>query len=336
MKVCQVLAGVGNGGLEKHFADLCNRLAEYHEIHVIAHEKFRRKFDPNIIFHSLDLSKGRKNIIILIKLLQIIRKIKPDILHAHASKAVEMVAHIKFFIKHSIKTVATLHSKKSSLKGFEKFDYIIGVSNEILKDLKNPHRSVIYNGIQWKKTYKNDKYFLPFGIANKFVICAIGRLEKVKNFPVLINAIKELDIKLLIVGIGSEEKNLKKLTKDLKLEDKVIFTGFRNDVEDILVNSNLMVISSDKEGFSYVFVEALLNGVPIVSTDVSDNKRLIPERYIVPIKDPKRLTKVIKETITDYQNVKNDFKNSFMFAHKHFTLDAMIKAHLDVYKKVLH
>ena len=53
MRICQILAGDEEGGLEKHFEELCNRLSSYHEIHVIAHEKYRNRFDPKIIFHTL-------------------------------------------------------------------------------------------------------------------------------------------------------------------------------------------------------------------------------------------------------------------------------------------
>ncbi|HSR73765.1 MAG TPA: glycosyltransferase, partial [Sulfurovum sp.] len=223
MRICQILAGDEEGGLEKHFEELCNRLASYHEIHVIAHEKYRKRFDPKIIFHALDLSKGRRNLFVLYKLRKIINHIDPDILHAHANKAVDMIASIRRFLHPSIKLIATLHSKKRNLKGFERFDHVIGVSYEVLKDLKNPHQSVVYNGIELTYIEKDPKYLSQFGIKDEFVISAVGRLEKVKNFPLLIRAIQDLDVKLLIVGEGSEAGSLKHLVKELGVENKVIF-----------------------------------------------------------------------------------------------------------------
>jgi len=65
MRICQILAGDEEGGLEKHFEELCNKIAQTEEVHVIAHEKYRERFASNVVFHALDLSRGRKNLVIL-------------------------------------------------------------------------------------------------------------------------------------------------------------------------------------------------------------------------------------------------------------------------------
>lgn len=335
MRVCQVLAGDEEGGLEKHFEELCNQMTKYHEIHVIAHEKYRNRFDPKIIFHALDLSKGRRNLFILYKLGKIINDIHPDMLHAHANKAVEMIASIKRFLHPPIRSIATLHSKKRKLKSYEKFDHVIGVSHEVLKDLKNPHQSVVYNGIDLMHSEKDPSYLTQFGIQDGFVICAVGRLEKVKNFPLLIRAVKDMDVKLMIVGEGSERGKLQNLVQDLSLEDKVIFTGFRKDVPEIIVNSDICAVSSNREGFSYVMAEALLLGIPVVSTDVGDMKKILPEGFVVPVNDEEKLTETLRFMKENYQDTLENYEQSFKFAAEHFTLEAMVKQVLSVYSKVL-
>ena len=335
MKICQILAGDEEGGLEKHFEELCNRIAEQHEVHIIAHEKYRERFDKNIVFHALDLSKGRRNLFMLYRLRQIINHIAPNILHAHANKAVDMVANIKRFLNPSIKMVATLHSKKRKLKSFEKFDHVIGVSYEVLKELKNPHQSVVYNGIALTPKERDSHYLSQFGIQDEFVICSVGRLESVKNFSLLIRAVKELDVKLLIIGEGSEEKKLKMLAKEFFIEDKVVFAGFRRDVQELMINSDLCVISSDREGFSYVMAEALLLKTPIISTDVGDMKRILPLSCVVPVNDEKSLSSRIRFTQKHYTDVLEEYKQSFQFAVEHFTLDAMVAGTVEVYDKVM-
>ena len=335
MRVCQVLAGDEEGGLEKHFEELCNRLASHHEIHVIAHEKYRERFDPKIIFHALDLSKGRRNIVILYQLHQMIHQIEPDILHAHANKAVDMVASIKRFLHPSIRSIATLHSKKRKLKSFERFDHVIGVSHEVLKEVKNPHQSVVYNGIELTHSEKDPSYLTQFGIKDGFVLCAVGRLEQVKNFPLLIRAIKDLDVKLMIVGEGSARESLKKLVKEIEIEEKVIFTGVREDVLNIIAHSNICTISSDREGSSYVMAEALLLGIPVVSTDVGDMQKILPEGFVVPVNDEAKLTETLRFMKDNYQDALERYQQSFKFAAEHFTLEAMVKQVLNVYSKVL-
>lgn len=334
MRICQVLAGDEEGGLEKHFEELCNQVAFHHEVHVIAHEKYKERFHTDIIFHALDLSKGRRNLFILYKLLKIINNIKPDILHAHANKAVDMIASIKNFLNPSIKLIATLHSKKRKLKSFEKFDHVIGVSHEVLKELQNMHQSVVYNGIDISPQEKDPQFLEQFGIKDGFVISAVGRIEQVKNFPLLIRAIKDLDVKLVIVGEGSEKESLTNLVKELGIEAKVVFTGFREDVLKIIAHSKICAVSSDREGFSYVMAEALLLGIPVVSTDVGDMKKILPKGFVVPVSDEEKLTETLRLMKDNYQDALASYEQSFHFAEEHFTLGAMAKQVLSLYSKV--
>ena len=335
MKVCQILAGDEEGGLEKHFEELCNKMAQTHEVHVIAHEKYRERFAENIVFHALDLSKGRRNLLVLYRLKRTIDAIGPDIVHAHANKAADMTARIRKFLKPSVRTVATLHSKKRRLKAFEMFDHVIGVSHEVLRTLKNPRKSVVYNGIGIGKEEWEPQVLSEFGIKDAFVVCAIGRLEAVKNFSLLIRSVRNLDVTLLIIGEGSEEKKLRTLVKELCLEERVIFTGFRKDAKRLLANSDLCAISSDREGFSYVMAEALLLRVPVVSTDVGDMRRILPAGYVVGVKDEEALAEKIARAKTHYDDLMKAYGPSFRFAEEHFTLDAMVSGTMEVYDEVI-
>jgi len=334
--ICLVLAGDEEGGLEKHFVELSNMVAKKHTVYVVAHKKYGSRFDRNIRFHALDLSKGRKNPLTLYKLRNLIRKIQPDIVHAHANKAVSMIASIRPLLPHTIKTIATLHSTKRKLASFEKYDHVIGVSHEVLKKLQTPRKSVVYNGIALPPKEKDSKFLAAnFGIVDKFVICAIGRLETVKNFSMLIRAIEKLDVMLLIVGEGTEEKRLKKVAKNLSLHHRVIFTGHRNDVLDILLNSNLCAITSEREGFSYIMAEALLIETPIVTTDVADMNKILPQEFVVAVNDEDALRKTLQKTIAHYDTALEYFQDSFNFAKENFTLEKMVENTLNVYEKVL-
>ena len=212
---------------------------------------------------------------------------------------------------------------------------MIGVSHEVLKDLKNPHQSVIYNGVELTPIKKDPDYLEQFGIKDGFVVCAVGRLEKVKNFSLLIRAIKDLDVKLIIVGEGSEDDSLKHLVQELSIDDKVVFTGFREDVLNIIVNSDICAISSEREGFSYVMAEALLLGIPVVSTDVGDMKKILPSAFVVPVNDEKKMTDTLRFMQEEYQSVIENYEQSFHFSAEHFTLDAMVKQVLNCYHKVV-
>lgn len=336
MKICHILAGNEEGGLENHVVTLCNALVKENDIYVIAHEKYRDRFNAKVHFHSLDLSKGRKNPLLLLRLWRTIKHVDPDIIHAHASKAAAMIAMLRRFLPKKIKRVATLHSQKKNLSSFETFDHIIGVSHEVLKKIQNPHKSVVYNGLQWQDKEKVKGYIAAhFGIRDQiFTLCSVGRLETVKNFSLLISCIQNLDVQLLLVGTGSCEAKLKKLVKQLGIEDKVIFAGYREDAVEIIKDADLLVISSDKEGFPYVLVEALLAQTPVVSTDVSDVSRVLPEFSVVPVGDQQKLEQAISYAQSHYERVIDAYQNTFNFAKTYFTLEAMVAGTQKVYDRV--
>ncbi len=335
MKICHILAGNEEGGLENHVVTLCNALVKDNDISVIAHEKYRDRFDDKVHFYSLDLAKGRKNPLLLVRLWRTIRQIDPDIIHAHANKAAAMVATLRRFLPEKIKRIATLHSKKKNLSSFETFDHVIGVSHEVIKKIQNPNKSVVYNGIEWHDQEKKRGYIAThFGMSEVFTLCSVGRLETVKNFSLLISSIHNLDVQLLLVGTGSCESKLKKLVKQLDIEDKVIFTGYREDAVEIIEDADLLIISSDKEGFPYVLVEALLAKTPVVSTDVSDVKTVLPEFSVVPVGDQEKLEQAISYMQSHYETVLESYQNAFTFAKTHFTLDAMVAGTQKVYDEV--
>ncbi len=338
MKILQIMAGDEEGGLEKHFVELCNELSKEHDVHVIAHEKYMQRFLKDVSFHVLDLTKGRRNLFTLFKLFKIVSSVNPSIVHAHANKAVDMIARIRLFALRHIKSIATLHSKKKNLNSFVKFDHVIGVSEEVLKEVKNINKSVIYNGIALENRQKREGYLQhEFGIKHEtFVICAVGRLEIVKNFALLISSIKDLDLTLLIVGEGTQREAMESLVKELNIEHKVIFTGYREDAVDIMRDCNLFVISSDREGLPYVFVESLICEIPVVSTDVSDIRSILPEFAIVPVGDKGELTRAIAKVQENYPDITQEYSSSFKFAKEHFTMKAMVDEVERVYVEVLN
>jgi glycosyltransferase involved in cell wall biosynthesis len=104
-------------------------------------------------------------------------------------------------------------------------------------------------------------------------IVSVGRLEQVKRFDLLLRAFaivhsQHPDYVLKIVGGGSLENELKSLADELGIASSVEFMGIRNDVQDILMDAKIMVISSEYEGFSLVALEAMECGLPIAAFEL--------------------------------------------------------------------
>jgi len=334
VKICHILAGNEEGGLENHVVTLCNALVKENDISVIAHEKYRDRFDGKVHFYALDLSKGRKNPLLLLRLWHMIKHIDPDIVHAHANKAAAMIATLRPLLPKTIKRVATLHSQKKNLKSFETFDHVIGVSRSVIAPLKLEAKSVVYNGIAIPEIDKSPDYLHAFNIDGGFVLCAVGRLERVKNFELLLHAIKNLDVTLLLVGDGSQKEKLQALTETLQIAHKVRFAGFSDNVPVLLYHTDLCVISSEREGFSYVMAEALLLERPVVSTNVADMMYILPQDCVVPRNNVQKLAAQIAYVQSHYETVLELYQNAFAFAKTHFTLEAMVAGTQKVYDEV--
>lgn len=136
---------------------------------------------------------------------------------------------------------------------------------------------VHYNGLevdkfleQRDKAVERKKYGIPL---DKKIIGCIGRLHKIKDVPLLIDAFAEIykdrkDVFLLIVGEGKEEDALRNQVKALKLEDSTIFLPWQHDLPSIYAALDVFVLTSRSEGIANVQLECCAAGTPLVSTRV--------------------------------------------------------------------
>lgn len=101
---------------------------------------------------------------------------------------------------------------------------------------------------------------------------------------------KGYNFKCLLIGDGPDNLKYKSLTKELDLEDRVIFLGFIKNPYPYYKISDTVILSSDYEGYPVVFSEALALNKPIITTDVSDAKLIIGDKYgIIVDRDEKSI-----------------------------------------------
>ena len=144
---------------------------------------------------------------------------------------------------------------------------------------------ILKNGIYIDK-YKFDsnlrnKYRNDLGINNKIVYGHTGRFSKEKNHEYLIDLFYEIqkkqDAVLLLVGEGPLEELIKEKVKKLNIEDKVLFLGFRNDINELLNAMDIFILPSISEGLPVSLIEAQSNGLLIyASTGVSKETNISP------------------------------------------------------------
>lgn len=164
------------------------------------------------------------------------------------------------------------------------------------------------------------------------VILSVGTLKAVKRHDLLIRAFAQLvrsDATLCILGEGAERKRLENLIDELDLEGRVLLPGYQSDPARWYAHADLFVLASDHEGFGNVIVEALEQGVPVVSTDCPSGPREILERgkhgTLVPVGDVAALAKAMEDALLqehDHQALKRRAQD--------FSADKAADAYLDL------
>ncbi|WP_336935682.1 glycosyltransferase [Acinetobacter soli] len=342
MKIVQILATSGGlGGLEQHTFNLSNELALSQEVHVIAHPCYAEKFNSNVKFHAVDFARSRWNIFLLWQLKSLIQQIQPDIVHAQAGKAGELISRIRSFLI-NIKVVTTIHGTKKNKSAYLVGDAVIAVSQALAQDIPNNKAHVVYNGVYPQSLLKTDKKqalmqsiqstFPDLDTTKKIVMC-IGRLEPVKNISLLIQSMQNIDANLWIVGDGSLRDDLEKQIETLGLQSKVAFLGFRTDARELIQLADVVVLSSDREGFPLVMVEALQADKVMASTKVNGVIEWLPEQYLAEIGDAQGLEKAIKCALQP--EAQNDFSPLYAKAKAELTVAAMAKQTLSIYENLL-
>lgn len=181
---------------------------------------------------------------------------------------------------HSV--IYRMFSKFMVMFSYKRADLVLANSYAMQTDLienfkiKTPVK-VIYNPIDlgFIRTHIDEEPPYNFD-KNIFYFINVGGFRKEKNHLLLLQAffiLKNLPCKLLIVGGGIMEDELKQKVADFGINDKVVFCGWDNNPFKYVSRSNCFVLSSDVEGFPNVLIEALACGKAVISTDCSSGPR---------------------------------------------------------------
>ena len=176
---------------------------------------------------------------------------------------------------------------------------------------------------------------LPNYIDNKKEYAlAIGRLEKVKGFDLLIESWVGVESSLIIVGSGKEYKNLSNLIKLHSLENKISIVDDVpfGELIEYYSNASILIVSSRNEGGPRVALEALRLKVPVISTDVGHMKEILPVELLAAPDDLNSL----KELVHRY--VGNESMNQdsiYKYVDEEYSIKTQSKKVHQVYKDLL-
>lgn len=171
-------------------------------------------------------------------------------------------------------------------------------------------------------------------MSSKLKAIAIGRLVPVKRFDVLLEAWQNISNHISIVGDGPERDRLRSQAADLGLQDRVHFLGERTDVQRLLSEHQLLVVTSEREGFGYVLLEALQANLVVISTDTGIASNLLPQNYLIDSLTSNSVTVTINRTLAEFERTKQDFAPIWNKSRE-MTVKQMVKETLNTYQDTL-
>jgi glycosyltransferase involved in cell wall biosynthesis len=363
------------GGGERVFSQLINRLSrERYKIMVaclptgIFVEKIK---GSGALIKPVDM-KNRSNFKIILQLIGLMKEQKIDIVHSQGARADFFARMAAMFAKVSI-VISTVPMtvegfdvspiRKLIYKTFSRFserfvDRFMVVSHAMEKMMIEKHRIEpqkvikIYNGIETddfcladdeivrRRTGFRNELGLGEGIP---VIGVIGRLVWQKGFEYFIEAIPEVlkefkEAKFLIVGDGPLENKLKVAGKKLKIDDKIIFTGFKREIKEVLTAIDIFVIPSLLEGLPMILLESMAMAKPIIATDIEGMQEVLENGItglLVPPRDPKVLSESIIELLNHRDKAYLIGATARKVVEERFSVDVMVQRVEGVYEELL-
>ena len=290
MRVLHLIESLEFGGAEKVAIDLANAMAERHEVTICCVKQvgdLGGTVDSRIRVLCLNKREGN-DYFVPFRLAQILRKFKIDVLHAH-NWGVYLEASLASLLARTQVAIHTVHGpyldylpgwrprlKRTIRHTLERlfsprFAKIVTVSDSIQEYIRDEigiaptrlltvHNGIKTQGIQIAKKESRETRCIT-----------VGRLAEVKNQAMMIRAFHAADCEtatLYLVGDGPERTKLVSLLRELGIEDRVVITGFRQDVSELLAQSDIFLMSSNYEGISIAVLEAMRAGLPVIGTNV--------------------------------------------------------------------
>ncbi len=213
--------------------------------------------------------------------------------------------------------------------------------------IKNGIDLTQYDGSRVDPTLR-EKLAIP---ATAPIVVMISRLNRQKGVGDLIKAAALIrrhhpEVYFLIVGENLDHKNdkfsqdasyhreLETLTFDLDMQDRVIFTGHRIDIPELLAESAVSVLPTLSEGLSNTLLESMAAGVPIVTTNVGGNAELVKEGitgFLVKPQAPGILAEAISKLLDDREMGRRFGEQARQVAFQNFSMERMVKLTEELY-----
>jgi glycosyltransferase involved in cell wall biosynthesis len=298
----------GWGGAERLFVELCSGLAEKgHDVLVICNPGFAHgsplKHQANVKYICIPTVCNWDYFSVLL-LKHAVKKYKPDLIHAHLSRASWMAGLAGKATRTPV--VSTTHNRIKQ-KYIADVDFFITITDELGSYLSQL-------AITASRIEKIPNFSLVPPVNTISALCsdplvfiAIGRFVQKKGFDVLLKAFKEyadtspVSARLRLAGDGPLGNELRMLATQLGIGDLVEFTGWVDDIVSFYDSGDIFVLPSRDEPFGIVLLEAMARGKAVIATNIGGPRDFLTNEtaFLVQPEDILGLSCAMREAATE-------------------------------------
>ena len=361
MKILYIITQSVLGGAQANVYDLIANFSKDNEVHLATGDSgplTENVIELGVTVHILpNLTRNIQlfgDFNAVKKCISLIHQIKPDIIHAHSSKA-GVVARVAGWIC-KVPVVFTAHGWGFTPGTPNKRRIVALIAEKLLAPLtaklicvsENDRQLALSLGVGSKNSLVTVRYGIgniPVSLAdpalNPARLIMVARFNEQKDQATLLKAISQLNdhsIHLDLVGSGPSWESCKDLAKSLAIEDQVSFLGDRRDVPDLLAQFQIFILSTNYEGLPISILEAMRSGLPVVATSVNG----IPEEVehgktglLVPRHDVQALADALQTLIQSPEIRQQMGKAGRQKFEQEFTVDRMIAETKAIYDQIL-
>jgi glycosyltransferase involved in cell wall biosynthesis len=364
-RILHVALSMDIGGLQSIIISLCRHLDQSRfETEILC----LRDYDPENIGElrnggiraHLIRKSSKYDLTFFFRVARFIRQEKIDILHAHSgcffyAALFARMSGVRRFIytAHGLPVLNRLQDIIEDNAAAMACSRIIPVSEEIMSVLRRrmplarKKIKLILNGIDTarfqpfpdpeQKRLISGCYKIP---SKAFVIGTLGRLDPVKNYPMLIRAfasfwkLSDKETHLVFVGEGSSKSELHSLSEEYGVRDHVTFLGPQYRVHGIVPCFDVFALSSLTEGTSIALLEAQACGVPAVVTNVGGNAAIIrncENGFLCEVGDDRAMAGYFSQLSEDKQMLKRMGLAAAETARDRFSINSMVAEYAKIY-----
>jgi glycosyltransferase involved in cell wall biosynthesis len=367
MKIVHVISNLGNGGAEKFVVELANEQAKNHDVSIISFRNVEdwmfppKKIQPTVSLFQLGKQSGF-NVLFLIRLIVLLRRLKPDILNCHLDATLRYVYIVSFFVV-SAKYIQTVHSSLHSgkVKFFNNVNYLpffnkrfvnVCISESICREYKNKYKKMNFQNIDNAvvQMSRSDNFSEVKGKIshykknNEKVFVAVGSFSDLKNFVMLAELFKRLkkenkNVLLFIIGGNWKDEVQKQqigLIEKIKC-DNTFLLGPKENVGDYLFLADAFILSSKFEGMPIALLEALSVGLPIVATPAGGVKDIVQNKingFVADGIEEEDLYIAVKHFLTASSPMIQKIKiNNLNLFNKQFSFEKCSRQYINLYNR---